>query len=148
MPLMQTANPLSSTSGYLFYGSKKCPYQFQKFDSAPERRFAAIIDSDRMTAVLKWLRPASGQFDIEYDRGRRYEPDFVVECDNCKLIVEVKAERDLADLIVLEKARAARAWVKHAKEFVAEGDAKPWRYVLLADNDITESLTMAGITSK
>ena len=145
LPLTEAANPLSSTSGYLFYGSRKCPYQFQKFDSDPERRFAALIDNDRMPSVLKWLRPATGQFDIEYDRGRRYEPDFVVECSDCKLIVEVKAERDLADPIVLEKERAARAWVNHANEFVAEGDCKPWRYVLLADTHITESMTMAGI---
>jgi type III restriction enzyme len=100
-----------------------------------------------MPAVLKWLRPATGQFDIEYDRGRRYEPDFVVECRDCKLIVEVKAERDLADAIVLEKARAARAWVNHANEFVAEGDGKPWRYILLADSHITESVTIGGILS-
>src|SRR5690606_30223266 len=83
LPLTEAATPLSSTPSYLFYGSKKCPYQFQKFDSDAERRFAAIVDSDRMSRVLKWLRPATGQFDIEYDRGRRYEPDFVVECDDC-----------------------------------------------------------------
>lgn len=148
LPLTEAANPLSSTSGYLFYGSQKCPYQFQKFDSDPERRFAAMIDSDRMPAVLRWLRPATGQFDIEYDRGRRYEPDFVVECTDCKLVVEVKAERDLADTIVLEKARAARAWVNHANEFVAEGDGKPWRYVLLSDKNISESMTLAGILAQ
>jgi len=145
LPLIEAANPLSSTPSYLFYGSKKCPYQFQKFDSDPERRFAAIIDSDRMPRVLKWLRPATGQFDIEYDRGRRYEPDFVVECDDCKLIVEVKAERELDDPVVVEKARAARAWVANANEFATEGDGKSWRYILLADTQVTESLTLAGL---
>lgn len=145
LPLTEAATPLSSTPSYLFYGSKKCPYQFQKFDSDPERRFAAMIDSDRMPMVLKWLRPASGQFDIEYDRGRRYEPDFVVECDDCKLIVEVKAERELSDPVVLEKQRAAKAWVKNANEFAADGDGKLWLYVLLADTHVTESLTFAGL---
>ncbi|HEX7853472.1 MAG TPA: DEAD/DEAH box helicase family protein [Sphingobium sp.] len=145
LPLTEAVTPLSSTRSYLFYGSKKCPYQFQKFDSDPERRFAAMIDSDRMTTVLKWLRPASGQFDIEYDRGRRYEPDFVVECDDCKLIVEVKAEDELADPIVLEKERAAKAWVKNANEFAGDGDGKLWRYILLADTHVTESLTFAGL---
>ncbi len=145
LPLTEAASPLSATPAYLFYGSKKCPYQFQKFDSDPERRFAAIIDSDRMPAVLKWLRPASGQFDIEYDRGRRYEPDFVVECVDCKLVVEVKADRDIDDTLVKEKARAARAWIKNANEFADEGDGKPWRYILLSDAHITESLTFAGL---
>ncbi|PBN43201.1 DEAD/DEAH box helicase family protein [Sphingobium sp. D43FB] len=148
LPLIQAANPLSSTPGYLFYGSKKCPYQFQKFDSDPERRFAAIVDSDRMPAVLKWLRPASGQFDIEYDRGRRYEPDFVVECDDCKLIVEIKAERELTDPIVLEKERAAMIWVANANSFATEGDGKPWRYILLADTQVMESLTLSGLLSR
>ena len=145
LPLTEAASPLSATPAYLFYGSKKCPYQFQKFDSDPERHFAAIIDSDRMSGVVKWLRPASGQFDIEYDRGRRYEPDFVVECVDCKLVVEVKAERDLDDPIVTEKARAARAWIKNANEFACEGDGKPWRYVLIADTQVTEALTLPGL---
>lgn len=145
LPLTEAAYPLSSTPGILFYGSKKSPYQFQKFDSDPERRFAALIDSDNMPAVERWLRPAAGQFDIEYDRGRRYEPDFVVECTDRKLIIEVKAERDLVDPIVQEKARAARAWVVNANQFAAEGDGKLWGYALLSEREVTESLTLAGL---
>ena len=145
LPLTEAAYPLSSTPGILFFGSAKSPYQFHKFDSDPERRFAALIDSDNMPAVIRWLRPAAGQFDIEYDRGRRYEPDFVVECTDRKLIVEVKAERDLADATVQEKARAARAWVANANIFAAEGDGKLWSYALLSERDVTESLTIAGV---
>lgn len=147
LPLTQTAFPLSSTPAYLFYGSKKCPYPFQKFDSDPERRFAAIIDSNRMP-ILKWLRPASGQFDIEYGHGRLYEPDFVLECADRKLIVEVKAERDMDDPVVTEKMRAAEAWVKNANAFADEGDGKTWHYILLPDTYITESLTFSGLLSK
>jgi type III restriction enzyme len=145
LPLSQAAQPLSATPSYVFYGARKSPYQFQKFDSDPERRFAALIDSDNMPSVLRWLRPASGQFDIEYDRSRKYEPDFVVECTRQKLIVEVKADRDLKDPIVLEKARAARAWVANANLFAAEGDGKPWGYALLSEHEVTESLTVAGL---
>jgi type III restriction enzyme len=148
LPLTEAAYPLSSTPGILFFGSKKSPYQFHKFDSDPERRFAALIDSDNMPAVVRWLRPAAGQFDIEYDRGRRYEPDFVVECHDRKLIVEVKAERDLADATVQEKARAARAWVANANTFAADGDGKQWGYALLSEREVTESLTLAGLLAK
>lgn len=147
-PLVEPAFPLSSTSSFTFMGSRKSPYQFHKFDSDPERRFAALIDSDNMPDVLRWLRPATGQFDIEYDRGRRYEPDFVVECTDRKLIVEVKAERDLADPVVQEKARAARAWVANANQFASEGDGKLWGYALLSERDVTESLTMSGVMAK
>lgn len=147
-PLVEPAFPLSSTSSFTFMGSRKSPYQFHKFDSDPERRFAALIDSDNMPAVVRWLRPAAGQFDIEYDRGRRYEPDFVVECVDRKLIVEVKAERDVTDPVVQEKARAARAWVANANQFAAEGDGKQWGYALLSEREVTESLTLAGLLSK
>ncbi|WP_084584502.1 DEAD/DEAH box helicase family protein [Sphingomonas azotifigens] len=148
LPLTQPADPLSATPSILFYGSRKSPYQFHKFDSDPERRFAALIDSDNMPAVVRWLRPATGQFDIEYDRGRRYEPDFVVECQDRKLIVEVKAERDLNDSVVQDKARAARTWVQNANLFAEEGDGKTWAYALLSERDVTESLTVAGLLAK
>ena len=146
--ISEPATPLSLTPSFVFNGSRKSPYQFHKFDSDPERRFAALIDGDNMPAVVRWLRPAAGQFDIEYDRGRRYEPDFVVECDDRKLIVEVKAERDLTDPIVQEKARAARTWVANANVFAAEGDGKEWSYALLSERDVTESLTFSGLVAQ
>lgn len=133
-------------SSVLFYGSKKSPYEFHKFN--PERRFAALIDSDNMPGVIRWLRPAAGQFDIEYDRRRRYEPAFVVECTDCKLIVEVKADRDMTDPVVLEKARAARTWVTNANQFAAEGNGKEWGYALLSEYEIKESMTLAGLIAK
>lgn len=148
LPIGEAASPLSATPSFVFNGVRKSPYQFQKFDSDPERRFAALIDGAQMPEVLRWLRPAPGQFDIEYDRGRRYEPDFVVECEDCKLIVEVKAERDMNDPLVREKARAAVAWVENANGFSAEGDGKPWSYVLLSELDITQSLTIRGVRAK
>lgn len=145
LPLNEPAQPLSSTQSFVFNGSRKSPYSFHKFDSDPERRFAEMIDSDRLPGVLKWLRPAPGQFEIEYHGGRRYEPDFVVECTDCKLIVEVKADAELDDPVVLEKARAARTWIEHANEFAADGDGKKWRYVLRGDGQVRQSLTLAAM---
>jgi type III restriction enzyme len=143
LPITQAADPLSSTPSFVFNGVKKSPYPFQKFDSDAERRLADALE--RMPAVIRWLRPASGQFDIEYEGGRRYEPDFVVEAADAKLIVEVKAERDLNDPVVLEKARAARAWVEHANGFAAEADGKTWGYAIIADRAITQALTFEGL---
>ncbi|MBV1692052.1 DEAD/DEAH box helicase family protein [Novosphingobium sp. G106] len=145
LPLDQQAQPLSATPGFVFTGSRKSPYRFHKFDSDPERRFAALIDSDRFPGVIRWLRPAPGQFDIEYHGGRRYEPDFVVECETAKLIVEIKAESELSDAVVQEKARAARTWVEHANAFAGEGDGKPWSYVLLGDGAVSQSLTLPAL---
>jgi type III restriction enzyme len=147
LPLTKAADPLSSTSGYTFYGSRKSPYLWHKFHSDAERRFACMIDSDREPSVEKWLKPGRGQFQIEYQPGRPYEPDFVIETGTTKLIVEVKARKDLADPIVMEKARAADAWVGHANTLSAEGLGKRWQHVVVPDDAITESATLAGLTA-
>lgn len=145
LPLGQQAVPLSATPGFVFTGSRKSPYRVHKFDSDPERRFAALIDSDHFAAVVRWLRPAPGQFDIEYHGGRKYEPDFVVETETAKIIVEIKADNELSNPVVLEKARAAQTWVEHANTFTTDGDGKAWHYVLLGDGQVTQSLTIQAM---
>lgn len=107
-----------------------------------------MIDSDFEKEVLRWLKPARNQFRIEYQPGKPYEPDFVVETSGEKLIVEIKASNQMDDVTVKEKARAASEWVKHANAFAAEGDGKPWRYVLVPDNAITESATLSGLLGR
>jgi len=144
-PLTEPAAPLSSTPSWLFAGGDKTPYPLNRFHSDPERRFAAMLESMAFSGVVRWLRPAAGQFDIEYQGGRRYNPDFVIECTDVKLIVEVKAQNELQDAEVLEKARAARAWVGHANEFAEQGDGKRWRYVLLGEQQVSQSLTLTGL---
>ena len=94
----------------------KCGYPYQKFDSDDERRFAVLIDSDFEKSVERWIKPGARQFQIEYASGQEYEPDFVVETDAEKLIVEIKARNELGNEIVLAKARAACEWVKYAYE--------------------------------
>lgn len=148
LPITQAARPLSDTSGYIFYGTKKSPYQQHKFDSDAERRFAALVDNTAETDVLRWLKPASGQFQIEYRAGKAYEPDFVVETVGEKLIVEVKSDREMDDEVVLEKARAAVKWVQYASDLAKETGVKPWGYALVADSDITESASFAGLMAR
>ncbi|MEE4540174.1 MAG: DEAD/DEAH box helicase family protein [Erythrobacter sp.] len=147
-PLSEPAEPLSATKSFLFTGGKKAPYPVNRFDSDPERRLAYAMDGDRFPEVLKWLRPAAGQFSIEYDRNRRYDPDFVVECDNCKMIIEVKASDRMSDVEVQEKARAARKWVSEANSFSAEGDGKDWHYILLDEKDVGQALTLHSLMAK
>ncbi|WP_062788640.1 DEAD/DEAH box helicase [Novosphingobium capsulatum] len=146
--LTEAATPLSATASFTFRGGQKSPYKFHKFHSDPERRFAVMIDSDFEKNVERWLKPARNQFRIEYQPGKPYEPDFVIETKTEKLIVEIKAENQMRDPTVQEKARAAAEWVKHANEFAAEGDGKPWRYALIPDSDVTESATLAGLLTR
>lgn len=147
-PLSESAEPLSATKSFLFTGGNKTPYPVNRFDSDPERRLAFAMDSDRFPEVLKWLRPAAGQFSIEYDRNRRYDPDFVVECDDCKMIIEVKASDRMSDMDVQEKARAAQKWVTVANGFLDEAGGKAWHYVLLDEKDVSQSLTLQSLKAK
>ena len=147
-PLGEPAEPLSATKSFLFTGGNKTPYPVNRFDSDPERRLAYAMDGERFPDVLKWLRPAAGQFSIEYDRNRRYDPDFVVECRDCKMIIEVKASDKMTDVEVQEKARAAQKWVSVANGFVNEADGKAWHYILLDEKDVSQSLTLQSLKAK
>lgn len=140
-PLTRPADPLSATPSYVFNDLKKCPYPQTKFSSDPERRLAALMDSDREPNVMRWLKPGRGQFEIEYEPGRRYEPDFVVETTDGMFIIEVKAANQLEDNTVKAKARATQRWVELANEFTE----KKWRYAIIPDSDIRESSTFAGL---
>lgn len=137
--------PLGDTKKHVFMGFQKCCYPFQKFDSDDERRFAVLIDSDHETGVMRWMKPGAKQFQIEYLAGRGYEPDFVVETDSEKLIVEVKARNEMTDETVLAKARAACEWVGHANAHAKENNGKPWTYALVPHDEIKESSTLAGL---
>jgi type III restriction enzyme len=148
LPIGQAAKPLSDTGSYVFYGTRKSPYQQHKFDSDAERRFAALIDHEAEKDVLRWLKPAAGQFQIEYRAGKAYEPDFVVETANEKLIVEVKSDREMDDAVVQEKARAAVKWVQYATDLAKETGGAPWGYALVADSDIKESASFPGLMAR
>lgn len=137
--------PRSDTKKYVFEGFEKCGYYRQKFDSDDERRFAVLIDSNFEKSVERWIKPGARQFQIEYASGQRYEPDFVVETDTEKLIVEIKARNELDDDIVQAKARAACEWVGYANAHAKENSGKAWGYALIPHDEIKESSTLAGL---
>jgi type III restriction enzyme len=139
------ASPLSETRRCLFKGSRKSPFGVHRFHSDAERRFAALIHSTFELDVLRWLKPGPREFSIEYQSGRSYEPDFVVETTAEKLIVEVKSDAEMTDPIVNEKARAAVEWVRHANQLAREGAGKPWAYLPVPDSAIDASATLSGV---
>ncbi len=141
----QAVTPASATRKQVFGGFKKCSYSLQKFDSDPERRFAVLIESE--PSVQKWIKPGKGQFQIEYRSGENYEPDFVVEATDGMFICEVKAQNEAKDPIVLAKAQAAVNWCKTASELARGGKAKQWRYLLITDDRLIGSSTLAGLVS-
>lgn len=140
--------PASDTRRYVYGGFKRCLYEHQSFQSDEERLFAVLIDSDHEPDVLRWVKPASKQFQIEYRRGERYEPDFVVETKAEKLIVEIKARRDLEDDTVKAKAKAARTWVGYANDHARSYGGKPWRYVLIPHDAMLANASLAGLAGR
>jgi type III restriction enzyme len=149
MPAGESTRPFRTTvgdklliKGMLFGGFTKCLYPAQKFDSDSERRFAIILEDDR--EVLKWFKPAKGDFQIYYRQEEAYEPDFVVETKTRKWICEPKRASEMTDEIVLAKARAAALWCNHAS--IANED-KPWSYMLVPHDAILGNMTMAGLAA-
>jgi type III restriction enzyme len=142
----QAISPMSETRRQVFGGFKKCCYPLQKFDSDPERRMAVLIDAE--TSVEKWMKPGRAQFQIEYRSGEAYEPDFVVETKGRSMVVEVKARNELEDPIVVAKAAAAVKWCKTATAQDSDGSGRVWRYVLVADDQVTGAATLDGLLAK
>lgn len=121
----------------IFNGFKKACHTLYKFDSNTEKTFAIVLENDN--DVLRWMRPAPKQFDIYYGPGgtRRYEPDFVVETKDTIYMIETKAQKDLTDSTVQEKAKAATVYCKAVTEWNSKHNGKPWKYVLISHNEIS-----------
>ncbi len=140
--------PVADTRRHVFGGFAKCAYPQQSFQSDEERRFAVLVDSVHEPHVIRWVKPGRKQFQIEYLRAEKYEPDFVVETTTEKLIIEIKARKDLEDETVKAKAKAARTWVGHANAHAKTYAGKPWRYVMIPHDAMLGNVTLAGLAAK
>ena len=88
----------------LFEGIKRGVFSTAKFDSRPELLLARILETESAD-VQNWLRPAPQEFNITYNHGHNYEPDFVVETEDTIYLVEVKGEDKLNDPDVIAKKK-------------------------------------------
>lgn len=134
----ETVVETSRIKQMLFGGFERCLYPLQKFDSDTERRFCIILERD----ALKWFKPAKGQFQIYYKLGTEqpeYIPDFVAETDSTIYMVETKARSDVDTHEVQAKASSAARWCMHASAHAVEVGTKPWKYLLLPHDEVTES---------
>jgi type III restriction enzyme len=134
----ETVTELGKIKQMLFGGFTRCLYPLQRFDSDTERRFAVILERD----ASKWFKPAKGQFQIYYKQGSEqpeYIPDFVADAGTIIFMVETKARGDIDTQEVQAKAAAAARWCKHASAHAASVGGKPWRYLLVPHDELTES---------
>ena len=131
----ETITPTSAIPSKVFSGFNKACHSLYKFDSKTEKDFAIVLEQD--TTVLKWLRPASSQFNIYWKHNsNRYCPDFVVQQKDTIYLVETKKGGDIETTEVQEKAQAALQYCQHATEFTTQNGGKPWKYVLIPHNAV------------
>jgi type III restriction enzyme len=140
----QAPERLSDIKRYIFGGFKKCCYQMAKFDSDTERKMAVLLEQD--SSVQLWMKPGPNQFKVYDADGLPYQPDFVVETDNDKLIIETKRSSDINDALVKRKADAASLWAFIATEFHGKKVSdKPWSYLLVPEDAVRENATVKGL---
>ncbi len=127
----------------VFSGFNKCLFSKQKFDSCTEKDFAEILE--RTAQVKKWFKInndyAKTVFDIKYQKGQKWEyatylPDFIIETDDAKYMVETKASNEMDNKIVLAKKEAAIQWCQIASDFEKNHNGKVWHYLLIPDTTI------------
>jgi type III restriction enzyme len=129
--------------GMCFRGFRKCLRELVKFDSDTERRFAVVLESDEQ--VLKWVKPAKGDIRISYGHEEEeYIPDFIAETATSKYLCETKRSSEMADPVVLAKARAAALWCQRA----SQNDAKLWAYLLISHEEVLANMTLSGLAAR
>lgn len=130
----------------LFDGITKGVFDTAKFDSYPELLLARILEKD--SDVENWLRPAQKEFNITYNRGRYYVPDFVVETDDCFFIVEVKGEDKINDADVIAKSKKAIIFCEVASNWSKENGRKEWKYLFIPSKEIMPSSSFKNLVDR
>jgi type III restriction enzyme len=137
----------SNMAKYLFEGFSRCLYHVEKFQSDSERKLAVILERDSS----KWFKPARGQFQIYYKWGAdhpEYQPDFVSETADTVYMLEPKAKGEMNDPQVIAKRDVAVAWCRHATDHTASYGGKPWKYLLIPHDAITDNMTLEGLAAR
>ena len=130
-----------------FTDIKKGVFSKAKFDSAEgELLFARIIERD--DDVINWLRPAPREFNITYNHGRNYEPDFVVEAEDTIYLVEVKAKKDIDNPDVVAKKKRGIQYCETVTHWSDANGYKPWKYLFIPADEIYQNTTFGMLTKR
>jgi type III restriction enzyme len=118
----------------LFEGIKKGVFDTAKFDSHPELVLGRILEVD--SDVINWLRPMPQEFNITYNHGHIYEPDFVVETKDVIYLVEVKGEDRLNDPDVIAKKKRGIQYCEVASRWGNANNYKEWQYLFIPSKQV------------
>lgn len=140
------ATYIGNIRSIVFDGIKKGVFKEAQFDSRPELELARVLERDR--DVKNWLRPSSKEFDITYNHGHRYEPDFVVEMEEIIFLVEVKGEDRIDKADVIAKKDRALRYCKVVSEWGKANGYKEWSHVFIPSKQIHENSTMKVLAER
>ena len=126
--------------------TKKGVFDTAKFDSNPELILARILEHD--TDVINWLRPAPQEFNITYNHGHNYEPDFVVETQNTIYLVEVKGEDKLNEPDVIAKKERSIKYCDIASRWGKANGYKEWKYLFIPSKQILPNSSFMHLAEK
>lgn len=131
----------------LFTGIQKGIFSEAKFDSKDgELMLAQIMETD--TDVINWLRPHPCEFNITYNHGHTYEPDFVVETEDVIYLVEVKGEDKLNNPDVIAKKERGIQYCAVASNWGKANGYKKWRYLFIPAGQIKANSTFKQLAER
>ncbi len=130
----------------LFDGIRKGVFSSAKFDSLPELLLARVMEGD--TDVKNWLRPAKQEFNITYNHGRPYEPDFVVETEGRIYLVEVKGEDKINHPDVIAKKNRAIKYCEVVSRWGKANGYKEWQYLFIPSKQIQENSSFEQLAKR
>ena len=118
-----------------------------KFDNYQgELTFARLIENDH--DVKNWLRPAPLEFNITYNNGKRYEPDFVVETNRIIYLIEIKGEDRLTDPDVIAKKERGIKYCEVASRWGQANGYKDWKYLFIPAGEIKANSTFTQLAQR
>lgn len=130
----------------VFDGIQKGVFDRAKFDSHPELVLARVLETD--DDVQNWLRPAPREFNITYNHGHSYEPDFVAETENLIYLVEVKGEDKLNDPDVIAKRKRGIQYCEVASRWDKANGYKEWRYLFIPSKQVMPNSSFVQLAKR
>lgn len=131
----------------LFCDIKRGVFENAKFDSLPELVLARVLETETGD-VENWLRPSPREFNITYNHGHTYEPDFVVETKDTIYLVEVKGEDKLQDPDVIAKKKRGIQYCEVASRWGKANGYKEWKYLFIPSKQIMPNSSFVQLAKR
>ncbi len=131
----------------VFTGIIKGVFDCAKFDSAEgELTLARVLERDN--DVLNWLRPNPKEFNLTYNGGHNYEPDFVVETADMIYLIEVKRDDMVDEADVIAKKNRAVQYCEVASRWCKANGYKQWRHLFIPAKMILPNSSFAQLARR